>query len=220
MSSLFCGYISRLLSKIIFIMLVLFLLTGCIDKPFPTPQGTSVSWDEDISSLFDSYRSQQEDQKGWIEFKIELDKKNYNTDKEIKIFAKLTNLTNKEIVIRKVTALPTKKANYDSGTEGLYFSITQQDQDTPIEFVDYLDLVEYGFPPISAFVVLPPRKTYSELLNLPPLEQPLPVGKYNMRLMYRNQMIGAQDDAKYFVNFGAWLGETRSNIVTFEIYDD
>ena len=195
------------------------MLTGCREQKTLVPIGTPISWDE-FDSLNRNYDANQQERQGEVGFRIELSKQWYESPEQIEVITKLSNCSKKTINIRKISALGIENHLTKNGIEGVVFKVTSKETHKRIRVQILLDFIERGFPPVEVFQVLPPGKTYVDVLHLPDLEEELVPGKYQLQIRYRNQFFGGMvygEEGHYFSDVNAWLGDIQSNVVEFEI---
>ena len=203
--------------------LFLSILAACIGRSDTTPIGRKINWESgEVSELRRIYEEQESARYDEVGFKIELAKNKYSPTDEIIVHATLTNRTDHDITVLKMYMQTDREYEIFYGVKAV---IEANDPNVSVEFEETLsgfDLVQYSRPP-EAFVKIQARQRYSECLELLPIKEPLPAGRYNLYLMYANQDFGADvvnESGSYFLDFDAWMGELQSNTVTFEIIEN
>lgn len=201
------------------IVLLMSFLFACSQTHYLTPSGIVVAWDK-LGDLTDRSLSQVDARKNEIKLQIRLSGYEFHAGETIGVDAVLTNMTNKDFIVRRMDAMPVMGSEFIS-VNGIKFILISQDTKIELEKSNALTgFVEEGIPPPEAFSLISANDLYTVDFILSDIFKNIPVGKYSLQLAYTNDYFGAQSQfgSKIrFIDFDAWIGSTLSNTEFFQV---
>jgi hypothetical protein len=204
-------------AKRLFILSFTFLLFACAQSHELPPSGTIVPW-EKLGELSERSKSQIESRKDELELQIKLSGPNFGKGETIEVTALLKNMTNRDLIVRKMNTMPIMGGEFVS-PKGITFILISRDSQTQLERTNaFWGFADESLPPPEDFSIIPAKKRYAVDFVLSDIFKDLPVGSYSLQLEYDNDYFGARSDSgSYFIDFDAWIGTLSSNVETFQI---
>lgn len=201
------------------IAILSWLFMSCTTQKALSPTGTTVPVSE-YPTLQAKYSAEIDARHEELELWIELPKVGYSLKEIIELKVTLTNRAEKDVIVRKPDA-QTNRVSAHPNIGEIIFVVIPSDPAISLNFPALVAPYPGSLvTPPDDFILLHSSETYTTSIALPQPLDPIPQGQYSVYLKYRNYRFGADgldNSREFFIDYHAWMGETDSNTVVFDI---